>query len=66
MLANSIVLKETNLQNPLFRSVLGWSFPVIVVDFIILLSVWIWWKRANKTKMAESLNFESLNNSIPD
>lgn len=48
--ANSIVLTQVNYDNPLFRSVLGWSLPVVIVNIIICVALWLWWKRADKTQ----------------
>jgi hypothetical protein len=46
--ANAIVLAQVNQGNPLFRPLFGWSIPVIIVNVIVCLVIWIWWKRANK------------------
>jgi len=48
MKANDLVQAQVNLGNPLFQPLLGWSLPVVVVDVIVFLALWIWWKRANK------------------
>lgn len=48
MKANDIVLDQVNQGNPLFRSLLGWSLPVVVVNLIVCLLLWILWNRANK------------------
>ena len=46
MKANSIVLAQVNLDNQLFRPLLGWSLPVIIVNIIVCLVLLIWWKQA--------------------
>jgi hypothetical protein len=47
MKANTLVLTQVNQGNPLFKPLLGWSFPVVIVNLIVCLMLWIWWKRAN-------------------
>jgi hypothetical protein len=47
--ANALILAQVNLGNPLFRPLLGWSLPVIIVNVIICMLLWMWWKRANST-----------------
>ena len=44
--ANAIVLTQVNQGNPLFDPLLGWSLPVIIVNVIVCIMVWIWWKWA--------------------
>jgi len=46
MKANSIVLAQVNLDNQLFRPLLGWSLPVIIVNTIVCLVLLMWWKQA--------------------
>ena len=48
MKANDLVQAQVNQGNPLFQPLLGWSLPVVVVNVIVFLALWIWWKRANK------------------
>jgi hypothetical protein len=48
MKANALVLAQVNQDNPLFRPLLGWSLPVVIVNLIACLVLWIWWKWANK------------------
>lgn len=48
MKANDLVQAQVNQGNPLFRPLLGWSLPVVVVNAIACLALWIWWKWANK------------------
>ena len=56
--ANAIVLAQVNQGNPLFRPLLGWSLPVIIVNVIVCLVLWIWWKWKNKMDYG-SLKIES-------
>jgi hypothetical protein len=46
--ANAIVLTQVNQGNPLFDPLLGWSLPVVIVDVIVCIMVWIWWKWTNR------------------
>lgn len=46
MKANSIILAQVNRDNYLFRPVLGWSFPVIIVNVVVCLALFVWWKKA--------------------
>jgi len=48
MNANDLVQSQINQGNPLFQPLLGFSLPVVIVNVIVLLSLWIWWKRASK------------------
>jgi hypothetical protein len=48
MNVDKLVLSQVNQGNPLFQPLLGVSLPVIVVNVIVLLALWLWWKRANK------------------
>jgi hypothetical protein len=54
--ANPIVLAQVNQANPLFRPLFGWSLPVIIVNLIACLLLFIWWKRANKKQDRLSLH----------
>jgi hypothetical protein len=47
MQANSLVLDQVNKGNRLFNPLLGWSLPVIIVNAIVCLGLFIWWKRAS-------------------
>jgi hypothetical protein len=44
--ANRIVLAQVNQGNPLFRPLLGWSLPVVFVNLIVCIFLWVWWKQA--------------------
>ncbi len=44
MKANALVLAQVNQDNPFFRPLFGWSFPVIIVNVVVCLLIWIWWK----------------------
>ena len=46
--ANTIVQNQVDLDNPFFISLLGWSLPVLVVNVIACLALWLWWRRTNK------------------
>ena len=46
--ANDLVRSQVDQGNPLFQPLLGWSLPVVVVNAIVLLALWIWWKQASK------------------
>jgi len=46
--ADDVVMTQVNQGNPLFLPLLGYSLPVVVVNAIILLALWLWWKQANK------------------
>ncbi len=48
MNVNDLVQSQVNQGNPLFQPLLGFSLPVVVVNAIVLLALWIWWKWANK------------------
>jgi hypothetical protein len=48
MKANGLILAQVNQGNPLFLPLLGWSLPVVAINVIVCLVLWIWWKRANK------------------
>ena len=41
MSANTVVQSQVNQGNPLFRPLLGWSLPVIIVNALVLLAFWI-------------------------
>ncbi len=45
MNADSLIRAQVNLENPLFQPLLGFSLPVIVVNALALLGLWLWWKR---------------------
>jgi len=51
MNANPIVLAQVNQRNPLFQPLLGWSLPVLIINLIIIMCLWIWWKVANNKKL---------------
>ena len=42
MYANILVFSQVNQGNPLFRPLLGFSLPVVVVNGAALLLLWIW------------------------
>lgn len=50
MNANGIVLTQVNKGNPLFHPLLGWSLPVVFVNLIVCILLWIWWERTGRTK----------------
>jgi hypothetical protein len=52
MNAHGIFQSQINPGNPLFRSLPGWSLPVIVVNVIVLLALWFLWKWATKKNQA--------------
>jgi hypothetical protein len=45
MKANALVISNVNQGNQLFLPLLGWSFPVIVVNVIAVIALLLWWKR---------------------
>ena len=46
--ADELILSQVNQGNPLFLSLLGFSLPVVIVNLIVFLALWIWWKRTSK------------------
>jgi len=44
--AHDLVTSRINQGDPLFQPVLGVSLPVLVVNVVAVLSLWIWWKEA--------------------
>jgi hypothetical protein len=56
MKANAIVQAQVNQGNPLFRSLLGWSLPVMAVNIFVFLLLWMWWKLANLDKSRSLTN----------
>jgi hypothetical protein len=54
MKANELVLNQVSQENPLFRPLLGWSLPVVIVNVIVCLVIWIWWRKSKK-KLYNSL-----------
>jgi hypothetical protein len=47
--ANILIQAQVDQGNPLFRPLLGWSLPVVVVNAMVLCAFWMWWRRASKT-----------------
>ena len=45
---DELILTQVNQGNPLFLSLLGFSLPVVIVNLIVFLALWIWWKRTSK------------------
>jgi hypothetical protein len=52
MYGNNLVQSQVNQGNPLFKPLLGFSLPVVIVNVIVLLALWVWWRRANKIASA--------------
>jgi len=50
MFANNLVQSQVNQGNSLFRPFLGFSLPVVVVNALVLIVLWVWWNRANKER----------------
>jgi hypothetical protein len=48
-LMDGVVRSQVNQGDPLFLPVFGFSFPVVVVDSLCLLGVWLWWRSLQKT-----------------
>lgn len=41
--------KQVNEGNPLFQPVVGFSLPVVVVNILAFLGLWLWWRGMKKT-----------------
>jgi hypothetical protein len=48
MKANDLVQTQINQGHSFFQPLLGWSLPVLIVNVIVCLALWLWWKWANK------------------
>jgi hypothetical protein len=46
---DAFLRSQVNEGNPLFRSVFGFSLPVVIVNGLALLGLWIWWHRMRKS-----------------
>jgi hypothetical protein len=46
--ANNLIQAQINHGHSFFQPLLGWSLPVLIVNGIVCLALWIWWKWANK------------------
>ena len=55
MKADGLVRSQVNLGNPLFQPVFGFSLPVVLVNGIVLLGLWIWVLRARNHSRGHSL-----------
>ncbi|MBI5840001.1 MAG: hypothetical protein HZB19_07840 [Chloroflexi bacterium] len=47
--ADVFVRSQVNEGNPLFLPVIGFSLPVVIVDGLVFLGLWIWWHRMRKS-----------------
>jgi ABC-type glucose/galactose transport system permease subunit len=54
MYGNNLVQSQVNQGNPLFQPFLGFSLPVVVVNVIALLALWVWWNKAKKGKQVRN------------
>jgi hypothetical protein len=43
-LLDTLVREQVNLDNPLFQSVLGFSLPVLIMNVLVTLGLWICWR----------------------
>jgi hypothetical protein len=48
-LVDTFLRSQVNEGNPLFRSVLGFSLPVVIVNGLAIVGLWIWWRWARKS-----------------
>jgi hypothetical protein len=51
MYANNLVQSQVNQDNPLFRPLLGFSLPVVVVNVIVILALWRWASKMDFSSM---------------
>lgn len=48
MKADAVVRMQVNLENPLFRPVFGFSFPVLLVYALALVGVFVFWNQQKR------------------
>ena len=53
--ANIIVRTQVDLGNSLFNPVFGISFPVIVVNVLGVIGVWVWWRWVRNNVLSSSM-----------
>jgi hypothetical protein len=61
MKANALVITNVNQGNQLFQSLLGWSFPVLVVNAIAFIAILFWWKREKNIRSLNKVEVSATN-----
>ena len=52
MLSDRVIRNQMGVDNPWFRPVLGFSLPVLIADVIVLMGLWLLWRKWRATSTA--------------
>lgn len=59
--ADGFVLAQVNNDNPVFRSIAGWSLPVLLINIVVFLALLYFWKRERFTSGLSGNNLTKEN-----